>query len=52
MTTAATPRQRLRSRLTQGPVIIAPGIYDAYGARFVEEAGFEAVYLRTAVLAA
>jgi 2-methylisocitrate lyase-like PEP mutase family enzyme len=45
MSTAATPRQRLRRRLTQGPVIVAPGIYDAYGARFVEQAGFEAVYL-------
>lgn len=45
MTTAATPRQRLRTRLTQGPVIVAPGIYDAYGARFVAQAGFEAVYL-------
>ena len=40
-----TPRQRLRARLTSGPMIVAPGIYDAYGARFVEEAGFEAVYL-------
>jgi 2-methylisocitrate lyase-like PEP mutase family enzyme len=26
-------------------MIVAPGIYDAYGARFVEQAGFEAVYL-------
>src|SRR5688500_17018900 len=41
----ATPRQRLRRRLTQGPMIVAPGIYDAYGARFVEQAGFEAVYM-------
>jgi 2-methylisocitrate lyase-like PEP mutase family enzyme len=40
-----TPRQRLRARLTQGPMIVAPGIYDAYGARFVEQAGYEAVYL-------
>src|SRR5574341_1182824 len=38
-------RQRLRARLTKGPVIIAPGIYDAYGARFVEQAGFEAAYM-------
>ena len=41
----ATPRQRLRKRLTEGPMIVAPGIYDAYGARFVEQAGFEAVYM-------
>jgi 2-methylisocitrate lyase-like PEP mutase family enzyme len=26
-------------------MIIAPGIYDAYGARFVEQAGFDAVYM-------
>jgi 2-methylisocitrate lyase-like PEP mutase family enzyme len=26
-------------------VVIAPGIYDAYGARLVEQAGFEAAYL-------
>lgn len=40
-----TVRQRLRARLTSGPLIVAPGIYDAYGARFVEQAGFEAVYM-------
>lgn len=38
-------RQRLRGRLTKGPMIVAPGIYDAFGARFVEQAGFEAVYM-------
>jgi 2-methylisocitrate lyase-like PEP mutase family enzyme len=41
----ASVRQRLRKRLTDGPMIVAPGIYDAYGARFVEQAGFEAVYM-------
>jgi len=41
----ASARQRLRKRLTDGPMIVAPGIYDAYGARFVEQAGFEAVYM-------
>ncbi|HEY7655901.1 MAG TPA: oxaloacetate decarboxylase [Burkholderiales bacterium] len=47
MATARNPtaRQRLRARLAKGPVIIAPGIYDAYGARFVEQAGFEAAYM-------
>ena len=40
-----TVRQRLRKRLTEGPMIVAPGIYDAYGARFVQQAGFEAVYM-------
>jgi len=42
---SATPRQRLRARLTQGPLLVAPGIYDAFGARLVEQAGFEAVYM-------
>ncbi len=40
-----SPRRRLRERLKSGPVVIAPGIYDAYGARLVEQAGFEAAYL-------
>lgn len=38
-------RQKLRKRLTSGPMVAAPGIYDAYGARFVEQAGFEAAYM-------
>lgn len=42
---AETPRQRLRRRLESGPPLLAPGIYDAYGARLVQEAGFEAAYL-------
>ena len=40
-----TVRQRLRRRLTSGPIVVAPGIYDAYGARFVEQEGFEAAYM-------
>jgi 2,3-dimethylmalate lyase len=43
--TIKTPGQRLRQRLTEGSMLIAPGIYDAYGARFVEQAGFEAAYV-------
>ena len=43
--TNSEKRQKLRRRLTAGPMIVAPGIYDAYGARFVEQAGFEAVYM-------
>jgi 2-methylisocitrate lyase-like PEP mutase family enzyme len=38
-------RRQLRERLTEGPMIVTPGIYDAYGARFVEQAGFEAAYM-------
>lgn len=40
-----SPRRRLRARLTSGPLLVAPGIYDALGARIVEQAGFEAVYM-------
>jgi 2-methylisocitrate lyase-like PEP mutase family enzyme len=42
---SSTPRQRLRARLLNGPLIVAPGIYDAFGARLVEQAGCEAVYM-------
>ena len=38
-------RQQLRKRLTEGSMIVAPGIYDAYGARLVEQAGFDAIYM-------
>src|SRR4029078_10590992 len=31
--------------LAKGPLIVAPGIYDAFGARLVEQAGCEAVYM-------
>jgi len=39
------PRKRLRELLASKRLIVAPGIYDAYGARLVEQAGFEAVYM-------
>ena len=38
-------RKLLRARLESGPLLVAPGIYDAYGARLVEQAGFEAAYM-------
>jgi len=40
-----TPRQKLRRRLKSGPFIVAPGIYVGYGARLVEQGGFEAAYM-------
>jgi 2-methylisocitrate lyase-like PEP mutase family enzyme len=43
--TPSTLRRRLRERLANGSIVVAPGIYDAYGARFVAQAGFEAVYM-------
>jgi carboxyvinyl-carboxyphosphonate phosphorylmutase len=36
---------RLRELLGSGEPILAPGVYDALGARLVEEAGFAAVYM-------
>ena len=45
VTTKPTVRQQLRRRLTEGGMIVAPGIYDAYGARLVQQAGYEAVYM-------
>lgn len=39
------PRKRLRDRLAQRAILMAPGIYDAFGACFVEQVGFEAAYL-------
>lgn len=55
MSTASVPvgkagrlRQQLRQRLerrTSSGALIAPGIYDGYGARFVQQAGFELAYM-------
>ncbi|PIT83258.1 oxaloacetate decarboxylase [Limnohabitans sp. 15K] len=41
-------RQALRARLSAartGPALVAPGVYDGYGARMVAQLGFEAVYM-------
>jgi 2-methylisocitrate lyase-like PEP mutase family enzyme len=38
-------RKDLRRRLASGPILVAPGIYDAYGARLAEQTGFEAAYM-------
>lgn len=38
-------RKRLRERLESGPMIVAPGISDAFGARLVEQSRFEVAYL-------
>jgi 2,3-dimethylmalate lyase len=37
--------RRLRELLALPQPLLAPGVYDALGARLVEEAGFEAVYM-------
>jgi 2,3-dimethylmalate lyase len=38
-------RPSLRELLDGGEMVLAPGCYDALGARLVEEAGFDAVYM-------
>ncbi len=40
----------LRARLAQGPILIAPGVYDALTALLAQRAGFEAVYLSGAAV--
>jgi 2,3-dimethylmalate lyase len=49
MSNANVMRQALRKRLalaqSGGKALVAPGIYDGYGARMVQAAGFEAVYM-------
>jgi 2-methylisocitrate lyase-like PEP mutase family enzyme len=41
----AHKRQQLRQLIQSTDAVIAPGIYDAYGAKLVTNAGFAAVYL-------
>jgi len=41
----------LRERLSSGPLVLAPGVYDALTALLAEQAGFEAVYLSGAGIA-
>jgi len=41
----------MRERLTDGPALLAPGIYDALSAALCEAAGFEAAYLSGAAIA-
>lgn len=35
----------LRTRLSKGDCLVAPGVYDPFSARIVEKLGFEALYL-------
>ncbi len=41
----------LRQRLSGGPAVVAPGVYDALSALLVEQAGFEAAFLSGASIA-
>ncbi|WP_282604399.1 oxaloacetate decarboxylase [Pelagibius sp. Alg239-R121] len=40
-----TPQKRLRQQLSDDGIVVAPGIYDAFGAMMAERAGFETLYL-------
>ena len=42
---ATDPGPGLRRRLDAGELVLAPGCYDALGARLIEEAGFDAAYM-------
>src|SRR5215475_11074760 len=42
---SANDRPSLQDLLAGGETVLAPGCYDALGARLVEEAGFDAAYM-------
>ncbi|MFJ9978963.1 methylisocitrate lyase [Streptomyces cyaneofuscatus] len=51
-TTPAGRRRTFREQLASGRLVRMPGAVNPYSARLIQEAGFEAVYLSGAVLAA
>jgi 2-methylisocitrate lyase-like PEP mutase family enzyme len=48
----AEKRRCFKSRLTRKPIVVAPGCYDAFSARLIEYAGFEAAYMTGAGVSA
>ena len=46
-----SPQKKLRERIGQKEILLAPGIYDAFGAMMGERANFEALYLSGASIA-
>ena len=46
-----TPQSILKNRLAQDAILIAPGVYDAFGAMMADRAGFETLYLSGASIA-
>jgi 2-methylisocitrate lyase-like PEP mutase family enzyme len=52
MTAPTTPRARLRAALTDGELIVAPGVFDGISASLVSRLGFTAAYLTGAGVAA
>ena len=43
--------QTLRQQLSNGPIVVAPGVYDALGASLAQKAGFRTLYLSGASIA-
>jgi 2-methylisocitrate lyase-like PEP mutase family enzyme len=43
--------QTLRSRLSRKPIVVAPGVYDAFSALVATQAGFAALYVSGAAIA-
>src|SRR5262245_60911091 len=48
---AINTRQQLRHRITNGPVLMAPGAANALTARIIEDLGFDCVYVTGAGIA-
>ncbi|MBT3990049.1 MAG: carboxyvinyl-carboxyphosphonate phosphorylmutase [Rhodospirillaceae bacterium] len=46
-----SPQKKLRDRLSKNEILLAPGVYDAFGAMMGERAGFDALYLSGASIA-
>ncbi len=46
-----TPQSQLRQMVADPQIVVAPGIYDAFGAMMAERAGFKALYLSGASIA-
>src|SRR5688572_3901645 len=44
-------QQTLRSRLSQKPIVVAPGVYDPFTALVAEQAGFDTLYVSGAAIA-
>ena len=43
--------ETLRARLTQKPIVVAPGVYDAFTALVATQASFETLYVSGAAIA-
>ena len=43
--------ETLRARLSRKPIVVAPGVYDAFTALIATQAGFETLYVSGAAIA-